>query len=89
MFAPSAPPIPPGPPAGVTVTETSTTWQQGFMKVIMHTAVVDGKTSRKVKVIDLRPKGRAMPGQWEGTLAEFLEYAHTLAKMADFPEMNP
>jgi len=78
---------PPQPFGGVTITDTSTTWEQGHLKVIMRTLSKDGKTERTVKAIDLRPLpngyGRGQRSQWEGTLEEFLAYGASVALLAD------
>jgi len=71
--------------AAATVSESSTTWEHGFVKCIMRTETRNGTTTRTVKVIDMRPqpkqRGMLSNTQWEGTFEEFLQFTGSLDKL--------
>lgn len=70
---------------GVTVTESTTTWQHGGLKAIMTTKNVDGKVTRTVKLIDIRPihTKRGHYWQWEGSFEEFAEMATSFVSLSE------
>lgn len=67
--------------SGVTVSESSTTWEHGFVKVIMHTVTKGRAVTRTVKAIDTRPRGRGMSPQWDGPFEDFVKYVGSLERL--------
>ncbi len=70
------------------VTETSTTWEHGKLKVMMRTVTTDGNVERTVKVISTQPVTRTYKAPqggalWEGSFAEFCDMTASLQSLTE------